>query len=336
MSHHIQTGSWDEIQAAIDPYSTFVISSHINPDGDAVGSALALKRILEKRGKDVLFVMEEELGRTFTPFLEGGECAAFEPTPPDLSDREVVIMTDAGLWKRLGKVGDAFSQHPGNKVCIDHHPPPPEEFPGVRIVNTKSPSTTVMIYNFLEHLGMELTLDIAEPIYLGMIVDTQNFHLPNTTIESHQIAAKCLEAGVDPTKVYEPVFGRNTFSRLRLKSMAVENLKVYCDGKLAVMHTSMEMFEDSKADRMDDEGFSDLVRTIDDVRVGIYLREEPENRVKVSWRAKGENNISVSANKFGGGGHMRASGARLRGTVEEARQQVIEEMTKRIENGEIV
>lgn len=335
MSDHIQTGSWDDIQAAIDPYSKFVISSHINPDGDAVGSALALKRILEKRGKDVLLVMEQELGRPFTPFLREGECVSFEPTPPDLTDREVVIMTDAGLWKRLGKVGEAFSEHPGKKVCIDHHPPPPGEFPGTRIINTASPSTTVMIYNFLEHLGMELTFDIAEPIYLGMIVDTQNFHLPNTTVEAHHIAAKCLEVGVQPTSVYEPVFGTNTFGRLRLKSLAFDNLKVYCDGKLAVMHTSLDMLKESHADKMDDEGFSDLVRTIDGVSVGIYLREEPDNRVKASWRAKGDNNVALSANHFGGGGHVRAAGALLHGTVEEARQQVVEQMTKRIENGEI-
>lgn len=337
MTGAIQSGSWDEIQSAVDSHSRFVISSHINPDGDAVGSALALKRILERRGKDVLFVMEKPLGCNFTPFLKhGNECIAFEPVPPDLSDRDALIMTDAGLWKRLGKVGDVYEKHPGQKICIDHHPPPSGDFPGVRIIDTKSPSTTVMIYHFLRHLGMELTLDTAEPIYLGMIVDTQNFHLPNTTVETHHIAAKCLEAGVHPTKVYDPVFGTNRFTRLRLMSLVFHTIKVYCDGKLAVMHTSQDMFKESQADPMEDEGFSDLVRTIEGVRVGIYLREEPDQKVKVSWRAKGDNNVAVSANHFGGGGHVRAAGAQIKGSIDEVREMVIEEMTKRVENGEIV
>ncbi len=334
MSEHIQQGSWDEIQSVIDQHARFAISSHINPDGDAVGSGLALKRILEKRGKDVLFILEKKLGPSFHPFLHNGEVIDFESNPPDLSDRHALIMTDAGLWKRLGDVGKVFQAHPGAKICIDHHPPH-DSFSGVRLVDTSAPSTTVLIYHFLEHLEMELTLDIAEPIYLGLIVDTQNFHLPNTTVESHRIAARCLEAGVQPTHVYDPVFGTTRFARLRLMSMAFENLKVYCDGKLAVMHTSLDMIKESGADVMEDEGFSDLVRTIEGVSVGIYLREEADKRVKVSWRGKGNNNIAISANKFGGGGHQRAAGALLHGTVEEARQQVIDEMTKRIENGEI-
>lgn len=334
MSEHIQTGSWEEIDAVVMPHRRFVLSSHINPDGDAVGSALAMKRILEAMGKDAMWVMDQDMHYMFHDFYRPGELRIHANGNIDYSDREVAILTDAGFYKRLGGVGDVFAALPAKKVRIDHHPPG-EPFEGAGLIDTAAPSTTVLVYRYLRHLGLDLTPGIAEPIYLGLIVDTQNFHLPNTTVEAHHIAAHCLEAGVDPTRVYEPVFGTNRFSRLRLMSEAFRNLQVLFGGKVAVLPLSLDDFKAAGAGLGEDEGFSDLVRTIEGVRVGVYLREEPNGKVKVSWRAKGDIDVRSSAQAFGGGGHLRAAGALVRGTLDEVRQRVAEDLRVRAENGEI-
>ena len=331
---HVIEGSWSDFHGVISSAERFVLSSHINPDGDAVGSALALKRLLHQMGKDAWWVMDKPLSYNYDSFYQPGELLVFENGDLDFSSREVVIMTDAGFWNRLGDVGVVLAQHPGVKMCIDHHPPY-DPFEGWKLVDTSAPSTTVLIYRYLQFLGKEMTLELAEPIYLGLIVDTQNFHLPNTTVEAHQIAAHCLEVGVDPTRVYEPIFANNRFSRLRLMSEAFHTLQVICGGKVSVMYTTREMFEKCESQYGEDEGFSDLVRTIERVSVGIYLREEPNGRVKVSWRARNCNNVELSARKFGGGGHIRAAGALIRGSLEEVRQRVIEDIQQRVEQGEI-
>lgn len=327
------TGVWDDIISIINSHTRFLISSHIHPDGDAVGSALAMRRMLEKLGKDAVWVMDDDPGIQFVPFYPKHELQPFDPQL-DIGDYEVMVMLDAGEWSRLGKAGDAMRAHPGTKICIDHHIPN-GKFDGTRVVDTDAPSTTILICRLMQVLNIQLTLDLAEPIYLGLIVDTQNFHLSNTTEEAHHIAAACLRAGVKPQEVHRPVYGTIRFSHLRLLSDAFKTLEVLFDGKVAVMHTTRVMFQAYNADRADDDGFVDMLRSIEGVCTGIYLREEDENTVKVSWRSEGDNDVAISARHFGGGGHAKAAGATISGRIDDVRTIVVEQMKERILKGEI-
>jgi bifunctional oligoribonuclease and PAP phosphatase NrnA len=326
-------GTLNDIEAIIQAHERFLICSHTHTDGDAVGSSLAFKRMLEQMGKDVLWVMDEDPGETFERFYNNGELEIYSETS-NFSNREVIVMTDAGEWHRLGAIGDILKNHPGQKLCIDHHYPI-NDFHGTRFVRVKSPSTTVIMYNLFKHLGLEWNKQIAEPIYLGIIVDTLNFHLPHTNAQTHTIAAECIEAGVNPTYVYEPIYGTTSPARLRLMTQAFHNIEILCGGKVATMHVTQQMLRETGATRNDDDGFVEFLRTLKGVVVAIYIREESEGRAKVSWRAKGDNNIVVSAQRFGGGGHMRAAGASIQGSVEEIRRTVLENMKQRVENGEI-
>ncbi len=334
MTEQNLSDSWIQLEECIRTHSRFLVSSHVHPDGDAVGASLAFKRTLERLGKDVAWVMNEDPGKMYEQFYEEDEIEIYQDGMSDFSDREAIAMVDAGEWSRLGDLGTVLQRHPGDKICIDHHLMT-GDFEGLKIVDTKSPSTTVLLYRFLKHLGMELTFDIAEPIYLGLIVDTQNFHLPNTTEEAHYIAADCLKAGVEPVKVHEPIYGTTSVSRIRLLAEVFHTLEIYCGGIIAVIYTTQDMFEKHGANKWDDEGFSDLVRSIEGVRVGIYMREEPNGTIKVSWRAKGDNNVAVSAKRFGGGGHMRAAGCFFQGTLEEVKNQILNDMEHRVRKGEI-
>lgn len=334
MGFEYTSHTWEDVKTVIHDASRFIVSSHIRPDADAVGSALAMSRVLKRLGKDVWWVMEDDPGRQFKPFYAPEEITMYDKDKADLTQRDAIVMVDAGEWKRLGWAEKIQASLPSKRICIDHHPAV-NSFDGVRVVDTRASSTTVMIYRLIKFFEIDLTYDLAEPIYLGIMGDTQNFHLSNTTEEAHQIAIECLRTGVEPEKVHEPVFGTTPISRLKLISNAYQTIDVELGGKVSVMYTTHRMFEEAGADWWEDEGFSDLLRTIDGVSVGIYLREDEENKVKVSWRSKGENDISISARKFGGGGHAKASGARIKGSIEEVRQIVLDEMEQRIQAGEI-
>ncbi len=325
---------WAPLAELIESHERFLISTHIRPDGDAIGSALAMKRLLEHRGKDAVCVMDEDPGRMYTSFFAPGEIQILDSQTLAYPGREVMVMVDAGEWYRLGRVGDFMRQQPGPKICIDHHIPQ-NEFNGLKIVDIHAPSTTVLIYRFLQYLNMELTLDLAEPVYLGIIVDTQNFHLPNTTEETHTIAAACLRTGVQPDKVHKPVYGTLRISRVRLLSQAFGNLELHCQGRVGIMYTTRAMFEAFGADEADDDGFVDLVKSVEGVRVGIYLREERDKAVKISWRTVGNNSVADSAHRFGGGGHKQAAGATVPGDIESVKIMVLTDLEERIARGEI-
>lgn len=324
---------WAGLAELVERYSRFVISSHINPDGDAVGSAIALRRILQAKDKDAYCLFADEPPASLRPFYRSDELRVAGRDGVDLSDREVVLMVDAGHWERLGVVGEWFGAHPGMKICVDHHPPV-GEFPGLRIVDTTSPSTSLMLYRFLRFLSIELTHEIAEPIYLGLMVDTINFHLPNTTVEAHHAAAECLRAGVEPDRVHEPVFGTLSFSRMRLMAEAFAQAEAALNGAVGVIAATQEMFARTGAENGDDEGFSDYSRRIEGVRIGVYLREMPDGVVKVSWRCKDGFEVMSAAQRFGGGGHLRAAGARLRGGVEAVKKLVLEDLAERLASAE--
>lgn len=328
-----QSCNWAPLVERFERTKTFVISSHIHPDGDAIGSALALRRMLENYGKDAICYFTHPAGRQLEPFCKPGEILLHGKDEIDLSDRDLVVMVDASGWDRLGVAGDVLEQHPAANVCIDHHPEV-GEFPGLRIVDTNASSTTVLIYRLLKYMQLPLTQDIAEAIYLGMIVDTINFHLPNTNAETHRIAADCIEAGVKPDDVYEPVFGTMRFSRMRLMAEAFSKASVLFDGVVGTMYTDLEMVKQCQSDEDDDDGFSDLSRNIEGVKVGIYFRQTAEDRVKVSWRTKEPYSIVESARKFGGGGHLRAAGAMIHASMDEAKNLVLADMEARVKAGD--
>lgn len=328
-----QSNQWAQLVEIIDRMNTFVISSHIHPDGDAIGSAIALRRMLEDYGKDAVCYFTHPAGRQLEPFCKPGEIIQHKIDPVDLSDRDLVIMVDASGWDRLGEAGAALEKHPAPNVCIDHHPEV-GEFPGLRIVDTNASSTTVLIYRLLQYMKLTLTKDIAEAIYLGMIVDTINFHLPNTNAETHRIAADCITAGVKPADVYEPVFGTMRFSRMRLMAEAFANASVLFDGTVGVMYTDLDMVKKCQSDEDDDDGFSDLSRNIEGVKVGVYFRQVDAERVKVSWRTKEPYSIVESARKFGGGGHLRAAGTMIHAPIDKAKKMVLADMEARVNAGD--
>jgi len=335
LSVQILQTSLQELQQLIDDNQRFLICSHVSPDGDAVGSSLAMKRMLEKLGKDAVWVMEEQPPDMFDSFYDPKELVIFDKKTDTYDDFDVMVILDAAVWKRLGEPGLMMEQHEGKKLCVDHHHTD-YEFPGVKISDVESPSTTLLIHRIIKYLDVSFTHDLAEPVYLGLMMDTQNFHLPNTTVEAHHIAAECLQAGVKPNDVYKPVFGTLSFTRVRLMSMALDTIVLLCGGKVAVMHISLDMFKESGAKTSEDEGFSDMVRMLEGVDIGIYVREVEAGKVKVSWRANGDNNVEASARHFGGGGHLRAAGALFRTTLQEAKEKVISNIIERYEKGEII
>ena len=182
--------------------------------------------------------------------------------------------------------------------------------------------------------GYGTAFDLAEPIYLGLIVDTQNFHLP-TPPRSRTISPPNACGRVCADRVHKPVYGTLRFARIRLLSQAFSNLEVHFQGKVALMYTTRAMFEAYGADESDDDGFVDLVKAVEGVRAGVYLREEKDKTVKISWRTVGNNSVVEAAHRFGGGGHKQAAGATIAGDIESVKNIVLTDLEQRIARGEI-
>ncbi len=322
----IQT--WEPIVKELQSATKILVSSHLRPDGDAVGAGLAFSRLLKKMGKERTLVLQDDPGKMYHPFYEKNELTLYHENL-DFSTFDLIVLLDAGEWYRMGEISEKLDYSSWNKTCIDHHPPM-NDFEGLRYVDESASSTTLLIYRLLKHLEIELTPDLAEPIYLGMMTDTQNFHLNNTTEEAHGIAAECLRAGVKPESVHEPVYGTLRFSQLNLRTAACQTIELHAKGTIGTMYTTQKMFQEAGAEWWEDEGFCDLVRSIEKVIVGIYFREEPDGSIKVSWRSKGEIDISISARSFGGGGHKRAAGAVMNLPIQEAKSRTLQELYDRL------
>ncbi len=320
---------WSALKAFISSYSHFVVTSHIHPDGDAVGSSLAMARLLHRLGKKADVILSDEPAPMYSTFHAPGEIAVYKAGETDLTPYDALLVVDVSSWDRLGTLGDALKNNGLPGACVDHHPSDDDVTPTV-VRDIDASATACLICELVEEMAVPLDYPLAEAIYLGVMVDTQSFRLPNTNRQAHRVAAACLEAGIEPAKIYEPVYGTSPKRKLELLALALPTLSVYAEGKVATIHTTRKMYETSGACGDDDEGLVEYPRQIEGVEVAIFLREWDDGTVKVSWRSRDAYDIRESAIHFGGGGHVRASGAAIEGSIDAVRKEVIDEIVQRL------
>jgi phosphoesterase RecJ-like protein len=284
----------------------FLLTTHENPDGDALGSLLAMHQILGALGKDsVMFLASKEfplpVEYRFLPLEE-----VFHEAPVDLADR-VVIFLDCGNIDRM----PVDWLRNGNTVLnIDHHHDN-TRFGTVNLVDVEASCTAEIVFDLAGLLGVDLTPGIAEALYVGLVTDTGKFMYENTDARSHQVAAALVEAGVDVNDVYRRLYEHVPIEKLRLVARALENIEIH-DSKLAVTYISSDDYEATGADEVLTEGIIDHLRTLDGTLVAAVVRDQRETgraARKVSLRSTdGSVDVSAIARKQGGGGHQRAAG----------------------------
>jgi phosphoesterase RecJ-like protein len=302
---------FETFKTIIESHNRFVLTSHVNPDGDGLGSEVALAHYLESKGKQVSILNCSATPENYLFLHTLHPIFQFDPPRHEdiVENAEVIILLDANDPDRLSAMTPFIMKSHAVKVCIDHHPEP-GEFADLYLLDEQSPATGEIIYNFISLAGGTIDRVAATALYTAIMTDTGSFRYQKTDSEVHTIVAHLLQAGADPVVIYEQVYERTSAKRTRLLGMALANLQTLYDGKLAYIILTHEMFETTGTTEEDTDAFVPYTLTIDGVQIGLMF-SEMDNIVKVSFRSKGDIAINELAKEFGGNGHKNAAGARI-------------------------
>ncbi len=285
----------------------FLLTTHENPDGDALGSLLATHRILEALGKDsVMFLGAKEfplpVEYRFLPLEE-----VFHEPPADVSDR-VVIFLDCG---NIDRMPVDFVRDDMKVINIDHHHDN-TRFGKINLIDVEASCTAEIVFELAGMLGVELTPEIANALYVALVTDTGKFMYENTDARSHRMAAGLIEAGVQVNDVYRRLYEHAPIEKLKLLAQALERIELRDNGRLAITYISSDDYAATGASEALTEGVIDHLRTIDGTAAAAVVRDQAESgraARKVSMRSTdGRVDVSAIARVHGGGGHRRAAG----------------------------
>jgi phosphoesterase RecJ-like protein len=302
----------DDIVSIITNHQRFAITTHVNPDGDGLGSELALARALRQMGKTVSIVNHSPTPENYLWMDTAREIIPFAPERHQdiLLRAEVVFILDTNHPDRLRSLEPFIRQTQAVKVVIDHHLEP-DHFAQAYYVDDEATSTGEMIYRLLRSLdGVSIDREIATALYTAIMTDTGSFKYPRTDAEIHRITAELLDCGADPTLSYVNVYEQWTPNRMRLLGEVLDSMKTAYAGRLAYVICTQRMFQETGTTEVETDNFTSYPMSIKGVEVGI-LFNELKNGVKISFRSKGEIPINQLAKEFGGNGHLNAAGARV-------------------------
>jgi phosphoesterase RecJ-like protein len=308
-----------EIGKALREHQRFAVLSHVRPDGDALGSQLALALSLEGAGKEVAVWNEDGLLKNYS-FLPGGEKLVKPPSTPQEFD--VAIALDTATQKRLGTAGDAVKSAK-LWINIDHHPSNPG-YGDLVCVDPAAPATGQILFELLKAEQWPIDRAIAENLYVAISTDTGSFQYPNTTARTFEIAGELVRSGVDVGRVSQQLYQSYPRRRIELLRALLGTMRFDAKGSVASFSLSLQTAAELGALPEDNEGLIDHLRAIEGVIVAAFFEELPEGKVRVSLRSKSEAaDVSAICQKFGGGGHTLAAGARVRGTLAEVEERVL-------------
>lgn len=307
---------YDEVIKILRQKKRILIASHVNPDGDAIGSASALGIALSKMGKEVLIYNRDGVPATlaFLPYAD--RVVKQIPETP----YEAAILIDCASPDRAGAPFEK-ANIAGPRIAIDHHRID-ENAVDISCIDDTAASTGEVVLRILKAMGAPVTSDIAMCIYCTLAVDTGFFHYSNTTEGVLRVAAELVALGADPWTVARNLEESYQPARFYLLARSLVSLEISKDGRYAHMDVTEKMIKDTGADiEMSDE-FASIPRSIDSVVISALFREMGSGRIKVSLRSKESIDVSAIAKKFGGGGHSHAAGCSITGTLQEAKDKI--------------
>lgn len=310
----------DNILEEINKAETIVILTHENPDGDAIGSSLAMYHALKAYGKNPDLIIPEH-PKTFN-CLPGIEEIK---TESDIEHYDLAISLDCATIKMLNGFVNYF-ENAKVKVCIDHHGTN-TMFGDYNYVNPATPACAQILLVILEYFGIEITKEIGTCILAGIITDTGGFKYQGVTAETFEFVAWLLNKGVNVSNLYRQVLEVQTKANFKLHRIANNRLELLENGKVAYTYITKEDEEAVNAESGDHEGIVDVGRGLEGVEVSIFLRETNKG-IRVSLRSNDYVNVSDACLVFGGGGHPRAAGCTIPGTIEQAKEKVLKEVSR--------
>lgn len=306
-----------EVARLLREKDDILLTTHVDPDGDGLGTQCALYLALKKMGKRVQAVNASPFQRRYRFLPYASECRTLPEFPP----HAVCVSLDAGDLQRIRE--GLRREELGIIVNIDHHASN-TMFGDLNWVEPSACATGEMVYRLIRELPVEPDRDILDGLYLSLVADTGRFQYPNTTAAVLRLAAELVERGADLPGVSRRMFASESEAALRVLRIGLGNLRLYSAGRLGVMTLTRAELKESGATEDDTENLINFVRKVDGVEISVFLRERADGRFKLSLRSKGGADVSKIAIMFGGGGHPYAAGAVLKGPMEKAMPLVME------------
>lgn len=311
-----------EVAAVLKQAKCVAIACHIRPDGDALGSGLALALALENAGKRAVMLCEEDLPKRLCifPAMEKAQ----KSLPFDIKEVDLFVAVDSAEIARIGEFAPQYAAFKGKTLNIDHHISNPK-YAKYNYVLPEATATCEILPEVFDAAGFEITNDIADLLAMGLLTDSGNFAHRDVTEKTFSVAARLLKCGANLCDINYEMFVRQTKPRAILYGRVINNIRFELEGKFAILTVRQKDFEETGADKSETEGFVDFPLSIDGVEVSCALMEVKPRQYKISLRSK-HVNVNAVASTFGGGGHMLASGCMLIGEYEE----VIEKLTRAV------
>jgi phosphoesterase RecJ-like protein len=317
--------NWASLRELILEHQRYLLTSHIRPDCDALGSELGMALILESLGKEVTI-------------------ANAHPTPPNLAfidpqrrirvlgedvlaehlaEFDVLMILDTSAWAQLGTMGDVIRSTAARKVILDHHISE-DDLGADAFKDTTAEACGVLVAEAASQLGVALTSGMATPLFAAVATDTGWFRFASVSSDTYRVAAQLIDAGACPAEIYQKLYERDTAGRVRLRGVILSRVVCELEGRLAHTHVLKEDFDRMGALPSDTEDVVNLALAIKGVEFALILVEQQQGGFKLSFRSRCELDCSQIAEQFSGGGHKAAAGASVSGTLEEVQPRVLD------------
>jgi phosphoesterase RecJ-like protein len=307
---------WHDAAKFIRDHERFLVTTHIHPEGDAVGSEIALALFLKDLGKDVTIVNSSPTpGNCLFLTLARAILVFPEQFAPDATAGvDAVVIVDVNNWSHVGPLAGTIRESGKPRLCIDHHRDAETGFADVIVADTRAAAAGVMVYDLIRHMKGEITPPIAEAIYTAIVTDTGWFRFSNTDERVFRAAADLCTKGIDPFAIYRQLSSRR-WGGAKLIGSALSTLERTSGGKIAWIHVTQAMFDAAGADYEDGDGLLELIRPLEGLELCLIFKEIAGGRIKVSLRSNGKIDAFAIAKRHGGGGHRMAAGMTVEGPM---------------------
>jgi phosphoesterase RecJ-like protein len=307
-----------EVQQIVDVIRSrerFVISSHARPDGDSIGSQMAMAYALRALGKEVLIVNADPAPPPLQQF-PGVDDIVLATKIDGMFDAAIIM--ECGDLTRTGVEG----LDRGLVINIDHHPDN-MSYGAINWFDASAAACGEMVFDLVAALGVRLTVNIATHIYVAILTDTGSFHYSNISPRTFDICRRALEAGVDPVRVARNVYDSNNMGRLKLFGAVLSTMQIDATGRIAIVYLDHEMARAAGGTYEDTEGLINLPLTVKEIQAVVFFKQIEGEQYRVSMRSKGEIDVSSVAKEFGGGGHKNAAGCTVSGGIDQLQKQFV-------------
>jgi len=315
-----------------------LVTTHVRPDGDALGSAAAIVLGMRRRNIAAEVLLLSHLPTKYAFIFNGGGIVYHDaekewPQSLSLDNFDLLLVVDTGTWSQLPGLKERFAKWPAPKLVVDHHLTQ-EDWADCKLVVTEAAAAGEIVAELLDQWEVKIDEQIGAALFLAIASDTGWFQFSNTRPYTFRLAARLIEAGVNTDQMYQLLYQNERAERVALQTRAQQSLELLLDNRLAVMRVRKQDFAETKANVPDTENLINIPLQIRSVEVSILLTEPADfGPVRVSLRSKGQVDVARFAEQFGGGGHARASGLKVEGTFEQAHDRVVAAMIREMTAG---